>query len=111
MAEREDIIQILVDAEQLVRELQRQVEEEGECAASILRLVQVRSLLDRAGARVLEHYLDDCWADLARMDPDRLLRMLGLFFRMMPAVPGLPDRGVNPGGPVGPPHAEATPDH
>jgi len=87
MDDRQEIMDTLSHAEELVRELQGQVEAESECAASILKLIEARSILDRAGMLILDRYLEDCLADPAQMDSERLLRALELFFRMMPAMP------------------------
>jgi DNA-binding FrmR family transcriptional regulator len=87
MGDPQEILSVLATAEGMVRELQRQTSLGGECAISILGLMEVRAALDRAGTMILDHYLDDCMADPASLAPQKLLRALELFFRMMPAPP------------------------
>ncbi|NLE77031.1 MAG: hypothetical protein GX605_09830 [Chloroflexi bacterium] len=84
MSDRESILEILGQAEEAVRQVQGQVECACKCGTSVIKLMETRALLDRAGILILNHYLDQCFSDPAEMDPQRLLRALELFFRMMP---------------------------
>ncbi|MEX2245352.1 MAG: metal-sensitive transcriptional regulator [Dehalococcoidia bacterium] len=68
----EDIATRLRRIEGQVRGLLKMLEEGRECEELLTQTMAVRSALDQAGARIMEHHLDRCLLAGFRCDEDQL---------------------------------------